>query len=120
MSDSSSLSSNNPRSDQGYHCRLGGIQGNCLEAKRQGAKGARDGKKGGVASKGTRKAGTNFKQNLLLVTQFRVYEDVATIIAQCSDVEFPDGAVPVLLGFIYGVFHSLPKARVREVIPLGL
>ena len=88
MSQSSSLSSH-PRSDQGLHGHLGGLQGNCSEAKKQGAKGSRYGKKGGEASKGSRKSGTNFKQNLLLVTMFRVHNDLANIITHCVSESLP-------------------------------
>ena len=111
MSNSSVLSRSHPRSNQGHYGHLGGLKGNCVEAKKQGARGSRWGKKGGKASKGSKKAGTNFKQNLLLVTLFRVHENLATIITKFMGENFPDQANQVLREFIYGEYHSLMKAR---------
>ena len=70
MIDSGEAEYHHPRTDQGFHGRLGGMKGNCNEAKTQGRKGARSGKYGGAASKGKVMAKTNFLINLELVTQF--------------------------------------------------
>ena len=113
-------SNHHARSDQGVHGRLGGLRGNCFRAKSQGMKGARDGRKGGAASKGKSKAKTNFAQNLSLVSQFRAYDDLPELVSSSLSVRkkdtLPEHAVVALREFIFGEFHQLEKARMREVV----
>ena len=120
MIDSGIAEYHHPRKDQGVHGRLGGMKGNCKQAKTQGRKGARSGKYGGAASKGKAKAKTNFMINLELVTQFRVYHDLRELVnsnlSNSGDDGLSDHAVVALREYMYGEFHKLEKARMREVV----
>ena len=92
------------------------MKGACTEAKQPGARGGRDGAKGGRASKGVKKVGMNFKQKFALVSLYRVYEKLPDLLKTSSVAALPKNAVEIIRELLYGEFASLEKARMREVI----